>query len=104
MEPVNDGIDEGEGANDSSFVGREGEQEGSQESDEGQEDNEKGHDSNDGEQGLDEEIKSSSDGEDSSEHAHSASTTDSDDDTFDAAEGIAFFHFFFSMVVDIFLG
>ena len=29
MEPINDGIDEGEGANDSSFVEKEGEQEGS---------------------------------------------------------------------------
>ena len=103
MESMNDGIDEGEGASDSSFVGREGEQEGSQESDEGPQDNEKGHDPSDREQGSDEKIKSSSDGEDNSEHAHSTSATNSDDDSFDAARGITFFHlFFFSMVVDIF--
>ena len=91
MDPMNDGIHEGEGANDSSFVGREGEQEGSHESDKGPQDNEKGHDSSDGEQGFDEESKTSSDGEESLEHAQHTSATDSHD-TFDVDGGITFFH------------
>ena len=87
MEPMNDGIDKGEGASE--------ELEGSQESDEGPQDNEKEHDSNDGEQGSDEETNSSSDGEDSSEYAQSASAIDSDDDIFDITGGITFFHLFY---------
>ena len=97
MEPTNDGIDEGE-------------EQGlhSRENDEGSQESEKVHDSrdreqrsdketvssSDGEQGSDEEIVSSSDGDDSSEHVQPASVSDIDDDVFDAAGGITFFHLF----------
>ena len=83
MEPTNDGIDKGE------------EQGlGSRENDEGSQESEKEHDSRDGKQGLDEETVSSSDADDSSEHVQPAFASDTDDDIFDAAGGITFFHLF----------
>ena len=84
MEPMSDGIDEGE------------EQERLHENDEGSQDSEKELDSRDGEQGSDEETNSSSDGDDSSEHVQSTSASDTDNDIFDASGGIIFFHFFSS--------
>ena len=63
MDPMKDGIHKNEGTNDSSFVRSEGGQEDSYESEEGPQDSEKGCDSSDGEQGLDEESKTSSDRE-----------------------------------------
>ena len=82
MDPMKDGIHKGEGANDSSFVESEGEQEGSHKSDEGPQDSEKGRYSSDREQGLDEESKTSSDEEESLEHVEHTSMANSDDDTF----------------------
>ena len=90
MEPTNDGIDEGE---EQGLDSREND-EGSCENDEGSQESEKEHDSKDGEQGSDEETVFSSDGDDSSEHVQPASASDTDDDIFDAAGGITFFHLF----------